>query len=92
MAYNVLYKKSVQRDLRKLPKAEISRLLGKIERKLAQNPESNPVLKGRFAGLRKLRAGDYRVVYAILETEVLVLRISHRKEGYRRSPRLEKES
>ena len=34
-------------------------------------------IKGQFAGLRKYRVGDYRVIYAIIEKDVLVLRIGH---------------
>jgi mRNA interferase RelE/StbE len=79
----VVYKKSVHRDLKKLSKAESSRILGQIERKLTKNPRSNPVLKGQFAGLRKFRIGDYRVIYALLGTDVLILRIGHRRDVYR---------
>lgn len=83
MAYNVVYKKSVHRDLKKLSKAESSRILDNIEHELAENPESNPVLKGQFAGLRKFRIGDYRVIYALLSTDILILRIGHRRDVYK---------
>ncbi|HSB03662.1 MAG TPA: type II toxin-antitoxin system RelE/ParE family toxin [Thermodesulfobacteriota bacterium] len=83
MAYNILYKESVQRDLRRLSKAEAQRVLKQIEEELSKNADTYPVLKGRFKGLRKHRIGDYRVIYAILENEVLVLRIGHRKQVYK---------
>jgi mRNA interferase RelE/StbE len=81
LAYNIVYKSSVQRDLKKLPKAEIGRLLDHIESDLAKKPLANPALKGRFAGLRRMRIGDYRVIYAVLGNEVLVLRIGKRAES-----------
>ena len=84
MAYNIAYKKSVLRDLKKLPKAEASHILSQIEEELAKNAESYPALKGKFAGLRKYRVGDYRVIYAILKDEVVVLRIGHRREVYKK--------
>lgn len=84
MAYNVVYKKSVHRDLKKLPKAEVAGILDQIERELARAPEEHPLLKGQFAGLRKYRIGDYRIVYAILGTDVVVLRIGHRRNVYRK--------
>lgn len=84
MAYNIVYKKSVQRDLKKLSKAEARRVLNQVEEELSKNANTYPVLKGQFAGLRKYRVGDYRVIYAILGDEVLVLRIGHRKEVYRK--------
>lgn len=80
MAYNIVYKKSVERDLRKLPKAAAAKILDQIERELSRKPEASPALKGRFAGLRKYRVGDYRVIYAIIGDEVLILRIGHRRE------------
>lgn len=83
MAYNVVYKKSVHRDLKRLSKAEAKRILDHIEHELSKNPESNPVLKGQFAGLRKFRIGDYRVIYALLGTDILILRIGHRRDVYK---------
>ena len=84
MAYNIVYKKSVQRDLKKLSKAEARRVLNQVEEELSKNADTYPVLKGQFAGLRKYRVGEYRVIYAILEDDVLVLRISHRKDVYKK--------
>ncbi len=84
MAFNIVYKKSVQRDLKKLSKAEAHRVLNQVEEELSKNAETYPVLKGQFAGLRKYRVGDYRVVYAILGDDVLLLRIGHRKDVYKK--------
>jgi mRNA interferase RelE/StbE len=84
LAYNIVYKKSVQRDLKKLSKAEAHRVLNQIEGELSKNADTYPVLKGQFAGLRKYRLGDYRIIYAILGEDVLVLRIGHRKDVYKK--------
>jgi mRNA interferase RelE/StbE len=84
LAYNIVYKKSVERDLKKLSKAEARRVLNQIEEELPKKADTYPVLKGSFAGLRKHRVGNYRVIYAILGDEVVVLRIGHRKEVYRK--------
>jgi mRNA interferase RelE/StbE len=86
LVYNIVYKKSVQRDLKKLPKEETGRILHDIEHELARNADTYPALKGQFAGLRKYRIGNYRVIYAIVGDDVLVLRIAHRKEVYKRAP------
>ncbi len=84
MAFNIVYKKSVHRDLAKLSKAEAGRILTGLEKDLAEKTDSYPALKGRFAGLRKYRIGDYRVVFAIVDSEVQVLRIAHRRDIYRK--------
>ena len=83
MAFNITYKKSVHRDLRKISKSEAKRIVGQLEKELSKKADKYPVLKGGFAGLRKYRVGDYRVVYVIIESDVVVLRIRHRKDVYK---------
>jgi mRNA interferase RelE/StbE len=83
LAYNIIYKKSVHRDLKNLSKPEAKRILDFIEKELIKKPEANPVLKGQFAGLRKYRVGDYRVIYALLGLDILILRIGNRKDVYK---------
>ncbi len=83
MAYRITYKRSVTRDLVKLDVSAQQRILDKIEAELSADPLKHSALKGYYAGLRRLRVGDYRVIYAVLEDEVLILRIGHRREVYR---------
>ena len=83
MAFEIAYKRSVEKDLANLGKIETRRVLDKIEKDLATRPDAYPALRGQFAGLRKLRVGDYRVIFAILGEQVLVLRVGHRREVYR---------
>ena len=83
MAYNIVYKKSIARDLSRLDKTEVRRILNRLEKDLAGKADSYPVLKGKFAGLRRCRIGDYRVIYAIVKNDVLILRIGHRRDVYK---------
>lgn len=83
MTYKIGFKKSVGRDLKKIDREQAERILDKIEKTLLDTPEEHPQLTGKFAGLRKFRVGDYRVIFTILDETVLVLRISHRKSSYR---------
>ena len=83
MAYSITYKKSVAKDLSRLGKPEAKRILDKIEKELSARADNYPLLKGAFAGLRKLRVGDFRVIFAVLEREVLILRIGHRRDIYK---------
>jgi len=84
LAYRIVYKKSVARDLSRLDKAEARRILNRLEKDLAEKPDSYPAPKGKFAFLRKYRIGEYRVVYAILATDVQVLRIGHRRDIFKK--------
>jgi addiction module RelE/StbE family toxin len=83
LSYKIAFKKSVSRDLKKIDSDQIKRILRKIEEDLPEKAESFPVLAGKFAGLRKFRVGDYRIIYTLIEHTALILRISHRRESYR---------
>ena len=83
MSYKIAFKKSVSRDLKKLSKDDVERILDNIEQDLPERADTFPLLTGKFAGLRKFRIGDYRVIYTIIENTALVLRISHRLDVFR---------
>jgi mRNA interferase RelE/StbE len=83
LVYSIVYKSSVSRDLSRLGKAEARRVLDRIEKDLARKPDAYPTLKGKWAGLRKYCVGDYRVIYAVFESQVVILRIGHRRDVYR---------
>lgn len=82
MVYRVVYKSSVERDLKLVDKKVVRRLLDELEGTLSSNPRAGQALRGEFRGLFKLRIGEYRVIHAVLGNEVLVLRISHRSKVY----------
>jgi mRNA interferase RelE/StbE len=80
----VEYKASVAGDLDRLDRSVAVRILGKIEKALAGEGRTNEPLAGEFAGLHRLRIGDYRVIYARTSVGYLVLRIGHRGDVYRK--------
>lgn len=84
MVYKLVYKKSVFRDLKRLDVDTKRRIVDLLEKKLLKNPLENPMLKGAFSGLRKYRIGNYRVIYAVLRDDVLILQVGHRKDVYER--------
>jgi len=83
LAYNITFKKSVAKDLKKIGHSEAERILKKLTSELSIKADQFPELQGPFAGLRKYRVGNYRVIYAIINESVLILRIQHRKDVYR---------
>ncbi|KAA3663205.1 MAG: type II toxin-antitoxin system RelE/ParE family toxin [Calditrichaeota bacterium] len=85
MAYKITFKKSVSKEFNKIDKSITVEILDKIKTDLVENAKKHPQLKGKFTGLRKYRVGDYRIIYSIIEPEtVLILRIAHRKDAYRK--------
>lgn len=84
MGCRITYKKSVAKDLKRIGKPNARRILDKIDAELVKNPERFTALSGPFAGMRKFRVGDYRVIFVIMNDDVLVLRIQDRKDVYRK--------
>ncbi len=83
MVYKIEYKSSVRRDLKQIDKKAVERILSEIGEKLSTTPRTGEMLHGEFAGLYKLRLGEYRVIYATIGDEsVLILRIRHRSKAY----------
>jgi mRNA interferase RelE/StbE len=83
--YNVVFKRSVEKDLRSLPKSVIARVLKQIE-VLRENPF--PLQSVKLVGaeqLYRIRVGDYRIVYAVDKEaqEIMIHYIRHRREVYR---------
>ncbi len=76
------------RDLKALPK----NVLRRVDRRVLgladnQRPRGSEKLKGE-TDLRRVRVGDYRIVYKIDERALLVIvvRIGHRREVYHGLP------
>lgn len=84
MAYSITIKQSAVKALEKVATEDRLRIIAVIDQ-LAANPMAGSVLKGEFFGLRRIRIGNYRIVYEVRESQlmVLVVRIGHRREVYR---------
>jgi mRNA interferase RelE/StbE len=84
-SYRILLKPSVEKDLRSLPKGTVNRLINRIEA-LAMDPLPRQSVKLTGAEhLYRIRAGDYRVIYAVdHQTRLVTVHyVRHRKEAYR---------
>lgn len=84
--YSIEYSKDIEKDLAKLPKTEVIKILAKVEG-LAENPRPLGVepLQGKLKGLHRIRSGNYRIIYQIIDDRliVLVVKVSHRRDVYR---------
>lgn len=84
--YKLVFKKSVSKDLRLLPKRDIARILKGIQ-SLAGEPR--PQRCEKLSGKERYRArqGVYRIIYEIHDEilTVVVVKVGHRREVYRTS-------
>ena len=84
LRYSIRIKSNTLRAIRKLDADARRRVVARIDG-LASNPTAGTRLKGEFAGLWRVRVGEYRIIYELRQSEVtvLVLRVAHRREVYR---------
>ena len=83
-SYELVFKKSVVKDLRAFPKQDVKRIMQRI-RSLADEPR--PAGCEKLSGLDRyrIRQGIYRIIYEIEDARliVLVVKIGHRRDVYR---------
>ena len=84
VSYSIKIRRSAVKSLRGLGPTVRRRLVEAIDR-LAEEPLAGAALKGEFSGLRRLRVGDYRIIYEALSGEltILVVRVAHLRSVYR---------
>lgn len=82
--YNLVFKQSVAKDLRSIPKADVKKILKKIDG-LTIEPRGEGCIKLSTHNLYRVRQGLYRIVYEIRDKELLVsvIKISHRSNVYK---------
>jgi mRNA interferase RelE/StbE len=84
-SYNVIFKPSVEKDLRSLPRPMVARVFERIE---ALRDDPSPRRSLKLAGaeeLYRIRVADYRVIYAIDKDnqQVVIHYVRHRRDAYR---------
>jgi mRNA interferase RelE/StbE len=82
--YRITFKRSVAKDLRAIPSADIKRILRKIDA-LADNPRGDGCIQLSAQERYRVRQGFYRIVYEILDEVLIVqvIKVAHRSTVYR---------
>lgn len=76
----------VEKDIPKLSPSDKSRIKKAVEEKLISNPEVfGKPLRRSLKGYRKLRVGDYRIIYRIENVKIKIFCIAHRSVVYEKS-------
>jgi mRNA interferase RelE/StbE len=82
--YDLRVKPSVARDLRVIPRADVQRILMRIE-SLREYPR--PPGSEKLTGLERyrVRQGNYRILYNVADNELIVevVKVGHRRDVYR---------
>lgn len=85
MKYEILYKEKVKtEDIPSLDKNIREQIKNAIETKLGVRPEIfGKPLRNSLKGYRKLRVGDYRIVFELQKTTITIMAIKHRSKIYK---------
>ncbi len=85
VSYSILFTRSAAKELERVPTKDRHRIVTRIGT-LADNPR--PVGAEKLSGDDKyrIRQGDYRILYEIVDADLIVtvVRIGNRREVYRR--------
>ena len=83
--YKIYFRQSVLKDLAKIPKRELQRIIKRIE-KLSADPRPRGCEKISGQDRFRIRQGSYRIVYSIQDDEltIWVVKIGHRRDIYRK--------
>ena len=83
--YRIVFRKSVAKDLRRIPKKDVTRILRRIDA-LADEPRPAGAEKLSEQERYRVRQGVYRILYEIADDELIVtvVKVGHRREVYRR--------
>jgi len=86
-AYKLFLTNQARKELAKIQKGNLkaAQAISNALNQLEYDPDAGEFLHGDLKGRRKLRAGNYRIVYSIEKKNLIILifRIAHRKEAYR---------
>lgn len=73
MTWTILYHHAVEEDLESVGPSAGRRIVKAIDTRLTHSPiDFGATLSGNLANFRKLRVGDYRVVYQVCKKTIVV--------------------
>jgi mRNA interferase RelE/StbE len=83
-SYRIVFKKSVAKDLRQIPKKDVQRILKRID-SLKEDPRPAGVEKLSGDEKYRIRQGNYRILYMIEDKiiTVTIVKVGHRRDVYR---------
>jgi mRNA interferase RelE/StbE len=86
LKYRIEFKRSAAKALKKIPQSDQKRIAARIDNLSENLPDPATTKMKGDNPFHRIRVGDYRIIYEIHGDILLimVLKIGHRKEVYRR--------
>ena len=86
--FEIRWKASAKKELKKIDKVEIKKIVSEIEKlSLEPYPTNHKKILGT-EHIFRIKIGSYRVIYSIENQQLIIeiIRVRHRKEAYRKFP------
>ncbi len=84
MKHNLVYTHRAFKDIREFEE-NVKKRIGKALERYSENPlQFASRLIDSKLGMYRFRIGDYRVIFDIEDEKIIVLRVGHRKDIYRK--------
>jgi mRNA interferase RelE/StbE len=83
-SYKIVFKRSVAKDIRRIPDKDVQRILKRIEA-LIEEPRPPGAEKLTGDEIYRVRQGNYRILYTIEDEliTVTIVKVAHRRDVYR---------
>lgn len=86
-SYSILLSNQAKKELSKIRKGDLrsAKAISEAIDSLRLDPVIGEFLHGDLKGRRKIRVGNYRIIYSFEKNKlvIFIFRIAHRKESYR---------
>jgi len=81
--FEIEWKESAIREIEKLDRSITSRIYKKVD-ELKSDIYSMDIKRLRGSDDFRLRVGDYRIIFSLINNKLTILKIGHRKKIYKR--------
>ena len=84
MDYNIQIQDMAIKSLKKIPEPYKTQLKNAIDRLVQFSPTMSNIkaLQGEYKGLYRLRSGDYRILFDVVNTTIIILDVFTRQTDY----------
>ena len=81
--FYIEWKEDAIRNLHKFPSITAKRIFSKVD-DLKKDPFLKDIKRLKGSNTYRLRVGDYRVLFEIFKDKIIILKVGHRKNIYKR--------
>ena len=78
----IVYTSKFEHDVRRIKDKRVKDMLEKNIKKIIENPEIGKPLSYALKGERTVRIPPFRLIYAVANKKLILLRFDHRKDVY----------